>query len=38
VDSLGFAPQSIVELTASYGARGPKTPISLRDNPAGSVW
>lgn len=29
----GFAPQSISELAASYGPNGPKTPISLRENP-----
>ena len=29
----GFSPDSIAELAASYGAKGPKTPISLRDHP-----
>jgi ParB family chromosome partitioning protein len=33
-DNPGFAEQSILELAASYGPTGPKTPISLRDNPA----
>lgn len=33
-DNPGFSAQSISELAASYGAKGPKTPISLRDNPA----
>lgn len=33
-DNPGFAEQSILELAASYGPSGPKTPISLRDNPA----
>lgn len=32
-DNPGFSQQSIGELAASYGPRGPKTPISLRDNP-----
>jgi ParB family chromosome partitioning protein len=30
----GFRPESIAELAASYGPRGPKTPLSLRENPA----
>jgi ParB family chromosome partitioning protein len=29
----GFRPESIAELAASYGPRGPKTPLSLRINP-----
>jgi ParB family chromosome partitioning protein len=33
-DNPGFSQQSIGELAASYGPKGPKTPISLRDNPA----
>jgi ParB family chromosome partitioning protein len=32
-DNPGFSQQSIGELAASYGPKGPKTPISLRDNP-----
>jgi ParB family chromosome partitioning protein len=32
-DNPGFSPQSISELAASYGPKGPKTPISLRENP-----
>lgn len=32
-DNPGFSPRSISELAASYGDKGPKTPISLRDNP-----
>lgn len=32
-DNPGFSPQSIGELAASYGPKGPKTPISLRENP-----
>jgi ParB family chromosome partitioning protein len=31
-DNPGFSSQSIGELAASYGPKGPKTPISLRDN------
>jgi ParB family chromosome partitioning protein len=31
-DNPGFAQQSIIDLAASYGPRGPKTPISLREN------
>jgi ParB family chromosome partitioning protein len=30
----GLRPESIAELAASYGAKGPKTPLSLRVNPA----
>lgn len=33
-DNPGFSEQSILELAASYGSTGPKTPISLRENPA----
>lgn len=29
----GFRPDSIAELAASYGPKGPKTPLSLRINP-----
>lgn len=29
----GFRPDSIAELAASYGPKGPKTPLSLRVNP-----
>jgi ParB family chromosome partitioning protein len=29
----GFRPESIAELAASYGPKGPKTPLSLRINP-----
>lgn len=32
-DNPGFSQQSISELAASYGPKGPKTPISLRNNP-----
>jgi ParB family chromosome partitioning protein len=32
-DNPGFSQQSIGELAASYGPKGPKTPISLRDDP-----
>jgi ParB family chromosome partitioning protein len=32
-DNPGFRPESIAELAASYGPRGPKTPLSLRENP-----
>lgn len=31
-DNPGFRPESIAELAASYGPKGPKTPLSLRDN------
>jgi ParB family chromosome partitioning protein len=30
----GLRPESIAELAASYGPKGPKTPLSLRVNPA----
>jgi len=32
-ENPGFSPQSISELAASYGPKGPKTPISLRNDP-----
>jgi ParB family chromosome partitioning protein len=32
-DNPGFRPESIAELAASFGPKGPKTPLSLRDNP-----
>jgi ParB family chromosome partitioning protein len=32
-DNPGFRPESISELAASFGPKGPKTPLSLRDNP-----
>lgn len=32
-DNPGFSVTSIAELAASYGPKGPKSPISLRDNP-----
>lgn len=32
-DNPGFSAASIAELAASYGPKGPKSPISLRDNP-----
>lgn len=33
-DNPGFAAESIAELAASFGPNGPKSPISLRINPA----
>jgi ParB family chromosome partitioning protein len=33
-DNPGFAAESIAELAASFGPNGPKSPISLRMNPA----
>ncbi|MBZ2206552.1 ParB/RepB/Spo0J family partition protein [Massilia sp. R798] len=32
-DNPGFRPESIQELANSFGPKGPKTPLSLRDNP-----
>lgn len=32
-DNPGFRPGSIQELANSFGPKGPKTPLSLRDNP-----
>jgi ParB family chromosome partitioning protein len=32
-ENPGFAPESIAELAASFGPNGPKSPLSLRDNP-----
>jgi ParB family chromosome partitioning protein len=32
-ENPGFAPESIAELAASFGLNGPKSPLSLRDNP-----
>jgi ParB family chromosome partitioning protein len=32
-DNPGFRPESIAELASSFGPLGPKTPLSLRDNP-----
>lgn len=31
-DNPGFRPESIAELAGSFGPKGPKTPLSLRDN------
>lgn len=31
-DNPGFRPESIAELACSFGPKGPKTPLSLRDN------
>ncbi len=31
-ENPGFRPESIAELAASFGPKGPKTPLSLRDN------
>ncbi|GGE90486.1 hypothetical protein GCM10008020_39380 [Massilia psychrophila] len=33
-DNPGFRPESIAELAGSFGPKGPKTPLSLRDNEA----